>query len=222
MNINTEIIEIKNLNIDLSSKLPEYVCGYDLSQVSKIPFKVYIMKGVLLHRIYGLSESAINLLDALKNPEAIILIRAAQESTALLYWLYLEMKKVCDNNNLNEFDSFIMKLLFGSKIEPIKEKAYNILTAIDKVDKLIQNFRKNYDILSEFVHPNSYGTFISHGKLNKQKNTFYFGTEKRDKPITTGIYALKGILLFTLKVNEDIENIFQDFIKICEADLNVY
>lgn len=113
-----------------------------------------------------------------------------------------------------------MRLLFGSKSMPRKEEAFQILNAIDKVDKLIPKYRNTYDILSEFVHPNCAGTFISFGKLDKENVVFYYGKDARNNTITNGLGVLNGALLLTLKINKDIENVFANLVKLCEEDIS--
>jgi hypothetical protein len=215
-----QLNEIRNIYSQLVSLLPESTFGFKISENSKIPFKVEILKGVLLHRISELSKSAIKLIEEADNLQAIILIRAIQESVAILYWLFFEVDVVCSKNEIQDFDRFITRILFGSRIKPRKEEAFNVLKATDKLDKLIPGFRKSYEILSEFAHPNSAGTFISFGKLDKKNNAFHFGAKARNKPVDNGLFALKGALSLALKINKDIENIFSDFVKVCENNVN--
>jgi hypothetical protein len=112
-----------------------------------------------------------------------------------------------------------MRLLFGSKLKNTKVKADTILNAIDKLDKLIPKFRKHYDILSEYAHPNSFGTFISFGKLDKENKTFYFGSKSRDKEINGSIFTFLGSIQLTIQINNNIEKYYPKFFQICESSI---
>jgi hypothetical protein len=88
--------ELKSLHEQIISILPKSLHEFDISKKSRIPFKVETLKGVLLHRISDLCSTSIGLIEEHKKLESILLIRAIQESVALLYLLYLEIKKTCD------------------------------------------------------------------------------------------------------------------------------
>lgn len=220
MNDQKLIHEIRNLGQQLKEILPVPVCESSISSITKIPFKVAILKGILAHRISELGDTALELFTNSKRLQAIVLIRAVQETAAVLYWLSQRVLEVCDNKNVEGFDSFVMKHLFGSKTEPSKEEAFNILTAIDKVDKQLDGFRRSYELLCEFTHPNSAGTFIAFGKLDKKNGVFYFGSSSRDKAIANGLNALHGTLLITLVSLERIEATFSKFVQICERPIS--
>jgi len=65
---------------------------------------------------------------------------------------------------------------------PNWEQAANILTAIDKMDRLGVRFRMNYDRLSEYAHPNRAGGMGSFERIDRENFTLYYGEEKVKEP----------------------------------------
>jgi hypothetical protein len=56
-------------------------------------------------------------------------------------------------------------------------KAVNILTYIDKFDRLAEGFRGHYDRLSERCHPNSLGHNFMFASLNREDGTIRYSDE---------------------------------------------
>ena len=210
---NEKIIdEIRSLNCQLKEILPDSVNEFSISSKAKIPFKVSILKGVLAHRILELSDPAIELLVNSKQLQAIVLIRAIQETAATLYWLSQKIGEVGKNEKIEGFDNFVMKQLFGGRIKSAKEEAFNVLKAIDKVDQKVEGFRESYEFLCEFTHPNCAGTYLAFGQLDTKDGIFYFGSSSKDNPISSGVNSLRGGLLLTLLSFKERDTNFNKFI----------
>ena len=118
--------------------LPNRVDPASLTWESKIPWKAMALREALLYRVTELSESAIFLYEkGNKIISAFIVTRAVHETTALFYSFYDRLEEVTNSRILGDFDEFIMRLLFGWKGDLDFPNAFNILTAIDKLNKLI-------------------------------------------------------------------------------------
>lgn len=84
-----------------------------------------------------------------------VLLRCIYENEAYLYDIYLQLGNFIEKKDFNSCNELIMNRLFGIKME--KEgfpKISNVLTAVNKLNKLIPGFREIYDNLSELSHPN--------------------------------------------------------------------
>ena len=51
----------------------------------------------------------------------------------------------------------------------------NVLTFIDRINKQFPNFRRIYDGLSEFAHPNFDGTGGSFSRIDRANDAVHFG-----------------------------------------------
>ena len=211
-----ELAKAKQLSRQLSSNLPKKIKATSLSDYSKLPFKAFSLRGVLIHRITELSEVAIELFELKKIVPAIIMTRAVFETTAVLYWLYKSIKQVCATKEIGNIDEFFMKSLFGSKNEERLPESYNILTAINHTDKDFQGYRNAYNSLSEFAHPNWSGLFGAYSKLNQEKIILELGKEVGNIPLSVALPLLLGALTLFIDCYNEMETYLLQFNEICD------
>ena len=211
-----ELAKAKQLSRRLSSNLPKEIEAASLSLYSKLPFKAFSLREVLIHRITELSEVAVELFELKKIVPAIIMTRAVFETTAVLYWLYKSIKQVCATKELGNIDEFFMKSLFGSKNEERLIESYNILTAINHTDKDFQGYRNAYNSLSEFAHPNWSGLFGAYSKLNREKIILELGKEVGNIPLSVALPLLLGALTLFIDYYNEMETYLLQFNEICD------
>lgn len=211
-----DIDSAKALISEFKKILPARVDPISITLKSKIPYKAVSLRELLLHRITEIGESAIELYEKKKIISAFIITRAVMETAALFYWMHKRLKRVVDNNNIEDIDDFLMKLLFGWKGNKDLKEPYNILKAVDQIDKKVPHFRRAYDILSEFTHPNYCGVHGAYGKVDKKNIWLDLGSEKKDIPIISGLSPLVGSLeLFTYYYNE-MTDLLPKFQAVCD------
>ena len=211
-----ELAKAKQLSRQLSSNLPKKIKAASLSHYSKLPFKAFSLREVLIHRITELSEVAVELFESEKLVSAIIMTRAVYETTSVLYWLYKRLKQVCATKELGNIDEFFMKSLFGSKNEERLPESYNILTAINHTDKDFQGYRNAYNSLSEFAHPNWSGLFGAYSKLNQEKIILELGKEVGNIPLSVALPLLLGALTLFIDYYNEMETYLLQFNEICD------
>jgi len=216
-NLSEDIAALKALISQFKSNLPNRVDPASLTWKSKIPWKAVNLREALLYRITELGESAIDLYEKQNRIiSAYIITRAVHETTALFYSFYLRLKMVTDDHSLKDFDEFLMKLLFGWKNDKDFPPAINILNAVDKLDKLIDGFRYNYDRLSEVCHPNYSGVFGAYAVTNRETGWVDFGSEIKNLSPMIGLHPLVSSLeMFKHFYNESAE-LVPTLIEICE------
>lgn len=126
------------------------------------------------------------------------MIRAVVETTAMIYWLDKKTAEFLKVRNEEAFDEFLMKGMLGSKDETTPEESYNVLTAINHLDKEFENLRKMYDTLCEFTHPNYSGVMGSYAKIEKDCYAAHLGKEHRKPSLAFGLVPLIGCIeIFT-------------------------
>ena len=209
---------------EFKASLPDRVDPASISHKAKIPFNVITYRESLLHRITELSDSATELY-GLPNKaiSAIILTRAAQETFALLFVLHINVAKVVKTKKLDGFHEYLMTNTFGYRTKNDDELPTmpNILGAIDKVDKVLGgHFRRSYESLSEYCHPNCAGVHSSYVKIDRENVWADIGTTHTVESIDPIVGTLLASLeLFEYYYNE-MSPIMNDFIDICEDDIN--
>ena len=154
---------------------------------------------------------------------SMILIRAAHETFALLYVLHKKIFKVVESKKIDDFDEYIMKHTFGFKTKGDDDLPTmpNILTSTDKVDEVLDGrFRKTYESMSEFCHPNCSGVQSAYVKIDQEKHLAYLGSKYTKLPVEPYIGTLYATLdMFELCYNK-ISALMRDFIVVCEQELN--
>jgi len=220
--------EISNKITTINKALPKRVDPAFISHIAKIPYKVYELNASLLWRGYELAEVSLDTLNKNNIASGFLLTRALVETSAMLYYTELQIGKVIAENNINLFDNKIMKLLLGSRNEVTNIDSLNILTIIDTIDKELEEikiknygFRKSYDSLSEFAHPNWQGTHGLYGKINfDDLYTDYGKNINNIESVSVAYYSINASLEMLLVAYNNILDYNENLVNICENDIN--
>jgi len=87
----------------------------------------------------------------------------------------------------------LIKLLTGRRDSEPERQAIQVLKFIDSVEKKVPGFRKNYEFLSEYSHPNSDGALGLFGRRDEETRITYF--ERREERIAGAIrFALNSFI----------------------------
>ena len=157
----------KQLASDIRSSLPKELYAGSFTLKSKIPYKASSFREVLIHRVSDLADVAVELYEANYLVPAFIVTRSVVETSAVIYWLYQKSSEFIEKRDEEAFDEFIMKGMLGSKDGTTKYESYNVLTAVDRLDKEFPGLRDMYNTLCELTHPQlvwRYGSVLSHRK----------------------------------------------------------
>ena len=211
--------EAKELVKQFAANLPTCVDGVSLSAKSKIPFMAMGLRETLLYRITELAEGACQLYDQERFVAGIVLTRCIVETTALIYWLNARIKRVVEEGKLNDIHEFLMKLIFGAKDSKAPVEAFNILKAIDEMNKESPHSREMYDTLSEFAHPNWPGTSGPHSKLDTDNALLLLGRNIRKPPLLTCVAPLTSSLGLFKHYYAQIAEAMPQFIAICDQEI---
>jgi len=186
-------IEIRTAIDEIRAGLPDSINAKSFKTKSLLPFKVMSSAGALGRRFVDLADDALFLFERGKVVSPSILSRSCIETVSMVFLIHKKMVELIENSkhkNIDDFDEFIMKQLFGSKTNPDVPDAYNVLTAIQHLDKTYQGIEKSYYSLSEIAHPNWPGT---HGAYTKLDDDHYYLSFKEGKisPMQ-GLFLLSG------------------------------
>ncbi len=216
----SEIVKIiETLNQNLPEKVPmSFSKNIDLR-------RAIILRESIFFRIKELAESTYDA--CLKNRlvSAILLARGLIETEAFFIYFLNKLEQAIKNNNLYEINEFLTKALRGAR-SPMATKefsrpnAINVLTCIDLVDKKIQNYRDQYEFLSEFSHPNSAGLNKIYCKYDWESNEIIFGNNREKINIEFLLNQL-GVSLenFISKYNYSVE-LFEQSLASEQSPLN--
>ncbi|MCD6392519.1 MAG: hypothetical protein J7M40_03330 [Planctomycetes bacterium] len=147
---------------------------------------------------------------------ALVITRAAFETAALMYYVYRHIEKVVETRELGDIDNTLMKVLFGDKLPDSDIESINLLTAIDKLDKITPYVRDLYDSLCEFTHPNWSGAMGAYAKTGKDFYDLKFAQKDNNVPAEIGLFALIAALGTFEHSARELSDILPAFTKIHE------
>ena len=182
----------------LESNLPKLVDGWALSQLSKLPFKVLVCREALNWRMAELGRTAFEEFEKDNLAAAIVLTRAAVETSAALWFLCAKVDASVDSAEIGDLDDYVMKLTMGIATDPptdastgapVTPRPVRIGKFLDRVEKDISGFKLQYGYLSEYAHPNWAATVYLYSKFDKENGAADFGQNIRTPDGTKHICA---------------------------------
>ena len=205
----------------LTECLPSRVDPASISIKAKIPFKAMDYREALYYRTEEVVRVSCELYDRKELGTASLLTRACLENVAAMWYLKENIQKVIDKEEVGDIDDILMKLLHGSKNDITCFEAINVLTFIDKLSKDLPEFKKNYESLCEYSHPNWAGTAFLYSQPNTEKIWTDFGKNVRDTKSVSiiGLVNLNVSLSLFEHAYNLISEMMPGFINICEKDI---
>ena len=105
----------------------------------------------------------------------------------------------------------------GHKNEPTGPLAVNVMTFVDRVEKDVPGFRQQYDLLSEFCHPNWRGTAGFFSVFDGANLWADFGNNAPglNGPQSIGLANLGVALMFFERSYNRVADQLTSFIELC-------
>jgi hypothetical protein len=203
----------------IESSLPQQMDILAVSPRSKLPFKALSYRETLIWRMAELSRDAYQAFLQDRLVSAILLTRAAVETCAALWYLRRKVSSAVKEGTVGDIDSYLMRLFGGSRVDQEMPQAINVLNFVDSLEKELEGFRHQYDLLSEFAHPNWAGTTGLYSKIDQESFTVDYGANARELhgPKHIGVINLSVALgLFEHSYNDMGED-FPAFLRLCES-----
>ena len=207
----------------VESSLPHRVDAM-ISPESKLPFKALLYRGALIWRMAELSRGAFENFERNHLAVAILLTRAAVETSAALSYLSAKLDATLQAGTVGDTDDYLMRLLMGSRTNPELPAAISVLTFVDRAEKDekdIEGFRHQYDMLSEFSHPNWAGTALLYSRPDPPNLWTDFGANVRVGDSTKHADVLNlsaSLMLFEQNYNH-VADVMPAFITLCASRL---
>ena len=176
------------------ASLPDQVSAASLTLKSKTPFKALVLREALIHRVSSLSDGAISEFDAGRWVSATVLVRGVVETTALLFTLNRRVSRALRDKSDDDLTEFLRRTMVSSRTEPSLPESINVLNFIDAVEKEFPGFRRQYEVLSEYAHPNWCGVLGAFSKLDRETHTVSFKAFEAT-PAKTNIAGLMSALV---------------------------
>ena len=166
-----------------------------------------------------LGQVALECFETKKIASAILLTRAAMETCAALCYLSGKLETTIQSKSVGDIDDYLMKLLIGSKIDlDILPPAISVMAFLDKVDKE-GHFRRMYECLCEYAHPNYRGTGFLYSKNDEANLWTDFGANIRgeENSMKIGLNSLSLALMLFEDKYDRIGESMPAFVTLCKT-----
>jgi hypothetical protein len=214
----------------LESKLPKRVDAMAVSPISKLPWKALVHREALAWRMAELARAAFQNFERDTLVAAIVVTRAAVETSAALWYLYSKVDDAAESNAIGDIDDYLMKLLSGMATtapksdlsDPEFPRPVKISAFLNQVEKDIEGYSHQYGILSEYAHPNGATNVILYAKHDQENRLTDFGKNMRhaNNAKLIGVVNLSVALrMFETSYNR-IGELIPAFTKLCESGLD--
>ena len=202
----------------IESALPNRVDAM-VSPDSKLPSKALLYRAALIWRMAELSRGAYDKFNQDKLAAAILLTRAAVETSAGLWYLCAKLDAALKSRAVGDIDEYLMRLSMGSRTDATLPQAVSVITFVDRVEKDVEGFRHQYDLLSEFAHPNWAGTALLYSKPDPPNLWTDFGANIRgnEGPKKIGVINLSVALMFFERSYNRVADLMSPFIELCKT-----
>lgn len=210
------------------SNLPKRVDAMDVSRISKLPYKVLFYREALVWRIVEIGRSAFEDFGRDNVASAIVLTRAALETSAALWYLCAKVAAAVESGSVGDIDAYLVRLVVGIATDPptLKDGAafprpIKVGQFLRQVEKDIEGFSRQYGILSEYAHPNWAGTVLLYAKHDQENRRTDFGQNMRKGENTRviGVVNLSVALAMFERSYERIRELIPAFTALCEKSL---
>jgi hypothetical protein len=156
--------ECQSLLAQLRASIPATVDGPTISPTAKVPYKAVLLSVGLSYRIAELSDATLASLADRYRVAAAVTARAAMETAAVHFYCVKKIRESIVTGSSVDADAVLFKALTGTKVFEGSDAPIQVLTAISRTDKLFSHFADFYNHLSEFAHPNWFGTHHAYVK----------------------------------------------------------
>lgn len=208
------VATLQNLINEIQTNLPKEINEKEFGGRSSEVSKILNIRAGLLYRAYDLSNSALKIIDD-NLISGKLLARGLFETSAVLAYLNLKIKKFIETKDLNEFNDKLTQILVGSKIGE-SPASLNIITAVQSVEKQtdrLEGFENYFATLCEFAHPNFFGVVGSFGKIEDAMTKYSlvpcnFEKQKQDT-INALCFGIKVLIYFSLEIQDKMDKFIE-------------
>jgi|SRR5262244_1252165 len=213
--------EINERLVSLESKLPKSLDAMAVSPITKLPWKAVLLRDVLSWRMAELGRAAFESFEGDRLASAIVLARAAMETSAALWYLSGKVVAAVEAQVVGDIDDYLMRLMLGSRTDVTPLQAVNVLSMVDHVAKEVEGFRHQYDVLCEYTHPNWAGTSLLYLKHNEETRVTEFAANIRNAENTKniGLLSLSVTLAMFERSRDRLTDVIPAFTRLCEMQL---
>lgn len=216
--------EANEFATELRQGLVKTITPADISATAKVPFKLRVLRELLLHRVSDLSDAACLHYNNDSTIPALVLTRAAFETMAMLFYLNKNVEAAHNGRDVEALDDIAMKGTFGAKDKSTPYEAVNVLTVIRHLEKKYPGLEEMFEFLCEFAHPNCAGLMVAyHGvqevNLDNPHAPLALGAEAAELRPDYGLICLRIAISMADWFARELAKHDTELVLLCERDL---
>ncbi|KAB1068813.1 hypothetical protein [Methylobacterium planeticum] len=177
---------------------------------SKLAWKASVLEQILRYRLVALTEGTIQEWNSKNILASMVLARTISETSAAILEIHRKALKHLKDKDFRGLNALVEAATFATRekdwVEEFPQhKTKSIMTAIQKLDREVPGFEREYDMLSEISHPNSMGHFSFFATLDHGLRRAEFSTQKRNvAPVLSSILVSCMTILLASKALEEL------------------
>lgn len=187
--------------------------------VYKPTFDADCYREAALYRFIELVESSFLLYRENFLVGAVVSARAAQETLAVIWFVNSKLEHLAKTKDIVHFSETMKRLVLGWSNDIEFPEKINVFKCIDSVDKSMKgSFRRHYEMLCEYAHPNFSGTFGAYAGVNNENLEVTLGEYPRSKKILKTHIESTLIMCVTLlnSVQKKYEEVINLALDVCQ------
>jgi hypothetical protein len=218
--VESVMTEIRNRLALMEQSLPARLDAMAVSETARIPFKALWYRESLFWRMAELGRSAFEHFETDTLASAVLLTRAALETSAAVWYFRAKVAAVVESGIMGDIHDSLRQLIMGSKSNQQLPEAFNVLKFVDRATKDIEGFRQQYESLCEFAHPNWAGTVLMYSKPGPEYRSMDFGANVRGKSARVSGVMNLSVALWMFEISyHQLSDLMPRFIALCEREL---
>ena len=170
-----QLHRVKRTAEALRAALPQELCADASNPNAGILFKVALFRELLMHRLCDFVDSTLPLCEGDRLIPALVLTRAAAETTVMLCWLHQKLAQFIKTKDKVTLERFLVKGTFGNSRSTVLDQVCDVLMVVDRLDKEAQGFKQMYNVVCEFTDTNYAAALGTFGQIDKNRNTLNLG-----------------------------------------------
>lgn len=212
------LTEIASDCAEVRAMLRAEVRARDLPYQTAVPLKLIIIREALLHRVSDMADGARAMFEERRAAPAVLLVRAAMETTALMHRLVSKLREGIAATSATDLEALTMDTLFANRIKGKPHPAASVLTTVKKLGASFgagDGLLEQYEALSEWAHPNWAGVMQTYSRTVdpspppglSRRAVVTFGRSLTDPNDAVGMHDLRVALGCAVRDYREIEDL---------------
>lgn len=219
MDLPERAAELGQFILNFRTGMPTSFPTGELFKISLHAARLVAIREAHRYRMVEIATEAQRCLHDTQAISAAILIRAALESTAVMYYVDNAVQTAVAEDKVGAAEEVLLRVIDGGKkwqSDDAPVESVNALTMIGHLGKKYEGFIKGYDYLCEIAHPNKAGAITAYASHDEELN---LSLAPPPPEAADHLYPILLAALSAFQVHYNrIADAFPAFVELCRRD----